>query len=54
MGEISDQIMKGLMCTDCGVCFKKAHGHPVACEHCWKSYAANDPSRPQKAIHPEY
>lgn len=53
MGQIADDILQGRMCVDCGVCFRKKHGYPVACVHCWSKYAMNDTSRPEKATHTE-
>ncbi len=35
MGDIADMKLNGEMCKECGVCFEKAHGHPVLCAACW-------------------
>ena len=35
MGEIADDMIDGLTCSMCGVCFVRAHGYPVLCRGCW-------------------
>lgn len=35
---MADEVKDGLICTDCGVYFANAHGHPAACEACWIKY----------------
>ena len=37
MGQISDDIMEGFQCGNCGVCFCEPHGFPVLCESCWEA-----------------
>lgn len=39
MGQISEDILDGLMCSDCGVCFVEEHGCPVICKECAKEYS---------------
>ena len=36
MGEIANDIINGLMCSDCGVYFDEEHGYPVLCDSCWQ------------------
>jgi len=33
---IADDIISGLQCSWCGVCFLSEHGYPVACKSCWQ------------------
>lgn len=48
MGQIADDIINGLQCSFCGVCFENEHGYPVACCDCW-----NDQCELPKAIENE-
>lgn len=36
MGEIAEDMVNGLQCSLCGVCFEEEHGYPVVCDSCWK------------------
>lgn len=38
MGEIADDMTSGACCEECGIYFRKAHGYPVRCNHCWSSH----------------
>lgn len=42
MGEISDMIVHGQMCSDCGICFVEAHGYPVVCKSCAEAYSKRE------------
>lgn len=35
MGQLAEDVVSGFMCSSCGVCFEKEHGHPVTCRDCW-------------------
>ncbi len=35
MGEVADDMIDGLSCSDCGVYFEQEHGHPVLCSDCF-------------------
>lgn len=55
MGEIADDMVKGLCCSFCGVYFKTEHGYLVLCSDCWK-YATPGERREtglQEATEPE-
>lgn len=34
MGQVVEDIIEGLCCSECGVFFEHGHGHPVLCKHC--------------------
>jgi hypothetical protein len=36
MGQLADDIITGLSCTECGTYFKEAHGYPVLCKECFE------------------
>lgn len=36
MGQMTDDIIDGFMCSHCGICFEEEHGYPVLCEDCHK------------------
>ena len=36
MGQIANDIINGFQCSWCGICFEKAHGHPVLCDDCFR------------------
>jgi len=36
MGDISDAMVNGEVCSWCGVFFEGEHGWPVLCAACWK------------------
>lgn len=42
MGEIAEDILEGACCQDCGIYFVEAHGYPVLCKECWKSYSPKE------------
>lgn len=35
MGEIADDMIAGLACSECGMYFTKKNGYPVLCDDCW-------------------
>jgi Pyruvate/2-oxoacid:ferredoxin oxidoreductase delta subunit len=35
MGKSALDMLRGVQCSGCGVCFVRAHGFPVLCEYCW-------------------
>jgi len=35
MGQLADDMVNGLSCSECGVYFEKAHGYPVLCSDCY-------------------
>ncbi|KKN24613.1 hypothetical protein LCGC14_0892970 [marine sediment metagenome] len=36
MGQISDDMIEGLQCSHCGICFEESHGYPVLCTDCYE------------------
>jgi len=38
MGELADDVREGRMCSWCGVCFMRSHGHTVLCKECLKDW----------------
>ena len=42
MGQIADDIVNGLQCSWCGICFEKAHGYPVLCMSCYDNSNKED------------
>ena len=46
MGEIAEDMMDGLSCSECGVYFESDHGHPVLCHDCFKD-CQGDPPLPE-------
>lgn len=53
MGQIADDMVNGLMCSGCGVCFEKEHGYPVLCASCLKATPKAQRIGCQRAIHKE-
>ena len=42
MGEIANDMISGLACSDCGIYFEEEHGYPVLCDDCHKTWPADD------------
>lgn len=53
MGEIAEDMIYGACCSHCCVHFKKEHGYPVLCAHCWKQAPPEDRKGHQRATHKE-
>jgi hypothetical protein len=34
--SIAEDVIDGLQCSHCGVCFEEEHGCPVLCDSCYK------------------
>lgn len=52
MGDIADDMISGVMCSWCGICFEEEHGYPVICRDCLKGYLKN--SGTKKELLKEY
>lgn len=50
VGEIVDDMVAGLCCSDCGMYFEEEHGYPVLCEECWRDWEPSERKDYQKAI----
>lgn len=50
MGQVANDMINGLSCSECGIYFEESHGYPVVCSSC------NDPEdddQPPKATNKE-
>lgn len=34
MGDIAEDMVIGLSCSECGIYFEREHGYPVLCDEC--------------------
>ena len=59
MGQIAEDMVSGLVCSDCGMFFRDdvaldpnllyEHGYPAVCWDCWKSYSKRDQKAAKRA-----
>jgi len=50
MGEIAEDMVSGICCSDCGMYFQHPkhkgelfeHGYPVVCQECWNEYTKQE------------
>jgi hypothetical protein len=47
------RVSLGMECLACAEPFVKAHGFPVACEHCWKKLDLEERKVVARATNPE-
>ncbi len=50
MGQATDDLVNGFVCSYCGIFFQEEHGYPVICEDCWNDLTpAERKDAPQRA-----
>lgn len=42
MGQLADDMINGLSCSECGIYFEQQHGHPVLCKDCFEDIQQDD------------
>jgi len=42
MGQLADDMVNGLSCSECGIYFEKEHGYPVLCKDCFEDIDQDD------------
>lgn len=42
MGELSEDMIEGFCCTECGIYFIAPHGYPVVCKSCIKHFSKEE------------
>ena len=51
--SIAEDVLDGLQCSHCGVCFEKEHKQPVLCKHCFKKQINDASKKPQSKFYPK-
>jgi hypothetical protein len=57
MGQVADDMIRGLACSSCGMFFVDGkndpveHGYPVLCRDCWEELKPHERKGQQKAIY---
>ena len=49
MGDVAEDMAKGLTCSHCGCAFESEHGYPVLCNICWSKSTTEERKGVQKA-----
>ena len=49
MGDIANDMIDGLCCSNCGTYFEEAHGYPVLCKDCYENETDEGRTGMQKA-----
>ncbi len=53
MGQIAENILSGLMCSNCGTFFNGEHGFPGHCASCFAELSKHERKHVAKATLPE-
>lgn len=49
MGQIADDMVKGVCCCLCGQFYEEEHGYPAVCNECWDGLTEEERAFHQKA-----